>query len=276
MKTNLNKYLALVICSVLLAVSVSSCKKDNYYKDGGLAKANFNGSILQYLQSNPKFDTIAQIVKLAGMEDILSKEDITFFAPTDEVIRRTIGLVNSNIPYVSGGLNQSLFELNKDTIKTLDEIPQATWRKYLMRYVLKGKYLLKDFPQLDFDLRPQYPGGYYYGYNGDLDAIGVVYNSVINKNTSNNTTTTIRYAGYRQLCIASIVDPSNPSNFYNVSAPVATSDIQASNGVVHVLAVYDAAYTYYNGADKLMRASEILMDDFGLYPDFFQEVILNR
>jgi len=275
MKTNINKYIIPFICSAILAISVSSCKKDGYYKDGGTVNPKFNGTILQYLQSNPKFDTIAQIVKLAGMEDVFSKEDITFFAPTDEVIRRSIGLVNSNLPYVQNGLNQALFQLNKDTIKTLDEIPQAIWRKYLTRYIMKGKYLLKDFPQLDFDLRPQYPGGYYYGYNGtDLDAIGVVYNDVIN--SSNNTTTTIKYAGYRQLCIASVTDPSNPSNFYGGSAPVASSDIQPTNGVVHVLAVFSSSGLNYGTPQNRMYIDENMMDDFGMSFEFFQEVILNR
>jgi hypothetical protein len=268
MRNYIKKYITPVVCSAILIVTVSSCSKDNYYKDGGLAKAQYNGTVLQYLKSNPKFDTIAQIVKLANMEDIFSKENITFFAPTDEVVRRTIGIVNGKIPEMQFGLNQALYDLKKDTIRELKDIPSSIWRKYLMRYVLKGKYLLKDFPQLDFTLRPLYPGGYYYGYNGDLSNIGVVYNSA----------NTVRYAGYRQLCIAAIIDPSNPSIYQFMSAAVSSSDIQPTNGVVHSLAVFPLPS--YGGPRPYfydeMRTDAMMASNFGMWTDFFSEVILNK
>jgi hypothetical protein len=269
MRNFIKKYITPVVCVAILIVTVSSCSKDKYYQDGGLAKAQFNGNVLQYLQSNPKFDTIAQIVKLAGMEDIFTKENITFFAPTDEVVRRTIGIVNGKIPEMQFGLNQQLYNLQKDTIKKLSDIPSTIWRKYLMRYVLKNKYLLKDFPQLDFRLRPLFPGGYYQGYNGDLSNIGVVY----------GTANTVRYSGYRQLCIAAIVDASNP-NYYNfMSAAVASSDIQPTNGVVHVLAVCplpgrgDSAFQYYEDG---VLSTPNMSNTFGMWQDFYSEVILNK
>lgn len=273
MKTIIRKYIVPVVCSAMLIVTVSSCSKDKYYKDGGLANPKFNGTILQYLQSKPQFDTIAQVVKLAGMEDVFSKENITFFAPTDEVIRRTIGQVFTNDPMLNRStptLNQQLYALHKDTIQKLSDISPALWRKYLMRYMLKGSYYLKDFPQLDFNLRPLYPGGYYYGYNGsDLSNIGVVF----------FTANTVKYSGYRQLCIASVTDPSNPQNYYYGAAAVASSDIQPTNGVVHSLAVY------YPGADSQgsnpnttgeLKMAEPMEDLFGMSYDFIQEVILNR
>jgi hypothetical protein len=233
---------------------------------------------LQYLQSNPQFDTIAQIVKLAGIEDILSKENVTFFAPTDEVIRTTIGQVmhpgaaqpgdllgGSDYP----ALNQVLHDAGKDTIATLDEISGATWKKYLMRYIFKGSYLLKDFPQLDFTLRPLYPGGYYQGYNGDLANIGVVY----------YTANTVKYSGYRQLCIASITDPSNPQNYYFGSAAVSSSDIQPTNGVVHTIAPYfpgaDDPTTNKNVTGEL-KIDPAMANVFGMSTDFEQEVLLSR
>jgi hypothetical protein len=265
MRNYTNKYIALIVCSVILAITVSSCSKDKYYKDGGLANPVYNGTVLQYLQSNPKFDTIVQVIKLAGMEKTFSTENITFFAPTDEVVRRTIGIVNGNIPLLQNRLNQALYDLNKDTIKTLSDISPVIWKKFLMRYIFKGKFLLKDYPQLDFDLRPLYPGGYYYGYNGDLSNIGVVFNSA----------NSVRYAGYRQLCIAYIVDPSTPSNYYFQSAPVSTSDVQPSNGVVHVLAPYTPNLIITSDYGGL-RLSSAMMDYFGMWPDFLNDVILSR
>ena len=53
--------------SAFLIIMVTSCTKDKYFIDGGKANPVFNGNMLQYLQSNAKFDTIAQIIKLAEM-----------------------------------------------------------------------------------------------------------------------------------------------------------------------------------------------------------------
>lgn len=258
MKYIMKKYMVYLPVFILGTIAfMSSCSKDEYYKEGGKANPIFNGTVLQYLESNPKFDTIAQIVKIAGMEDVFNNEEITFFAPTDEVIRRTIGLVNSLVPETRGGLNQQLFDANKDTVKVLSDIPAAIWRKYLMKYMLKGKFLAKDFPQLDYALRPLYPGAYYFGYNGDLSNIGVVYNSAND----------VKYAGYRQLTISNVPDISDPDKF--TSAAVATSDVQPQNGAVHVLAVY-----YYG------RIDEVRVDpgsnNFGLGYEFNREVILNK
>lgn len=258
MKYMMKKYMVYLPVFILGIIAfMPSCSKDKYYMDGGKANPVFDGTIMQYLESNPKFDTIAQIVKIAGMEDVFNNEEITFFAPTDEVIRRTIGLVNSNVFETRNKLNQELFNANKDTIKVLSDVPAAIWRKYLMKYMLKGKFLAKDFPQLDYDLRQLYPGGYYFGYNGDLSNIGVVYN------TANN----VKYTGYRQLTISNVPDISNPSQF--TSGAVATSDVQPKNGAVHVLAV--------RIRDRIGDAvTHEGSNNFGLGYEFNREVILSK
>jgi len=245
------------ILSILLAMVITSCKKDEYYNDGGKANPVFNGNIMQYLESNPKFDTIAQIVKLAGMEDVFKNENITFFAPTDEVIRRTIGLVNTPIPELRGGLNQLLFDTGRDTLKTLSDVQPVIWRKFLGRYIYKGSYKLKDYPQIDFNLRELFPGSYYYTYDNDIANIGVVYNSVNG----------VKYVGYRQLAISYLPDPSNPSNFG--TAAVASSDIQPSNGVVHVLAI-----TMNRSIGEV--PTDYNANIFGFNSDFFTDVMFSR
>jgi len=258
MKNIFKRYAApFVMCSILLITLVSSCAKDDYYIDGGKANPVYNGTVLQYLQSNDKFDTIAQIVKLAGLEDVFNKEDITFFAPTDEVVRRTIGLVNTSLPNLGNRLNQDLYNQNKDTIKVLSDVPTEIWRKYLLKYVFKGKFKLKDYPQLDFNLRALFPGGYYYGYNSDLANIGVVFNSANG----------VKYTGYRQLSISTLPDPSNPQQLN--TAAVATSDIQPTNGVVHVLAVF-------TGGNIGETYPQEAANRFGLGYDFARDVVLSK
>ena len=237
--------------SAFLIIMATSCKQDEYYMDGGKSDPVFNGNMLQYLNSNAKFDTIAQIIKLAEMEDIFRKEKITFFCPTDEVIRRTIGNVRTE------GLNSFLFRRGKDTIKTLSDVNPTIWRKYLSRYIYKGAYTLKDYPQLDFRLKPVHPGAFYYSLNNDLSNIGVVFNSVNG----------VKYTGYRQLTISFLPDPSNPDRF--IPAAVATSDIQPSNGVVHVLAI-----ALGTNIGEVLTSTEA--NFFGFGGEFMIEVVLSK
>lgn len=242
----------IAVCSVALLMMVASCKQDEYYRDGGKSNPVSDKDILQYLESNPQFDTVAQIVKLAGMEEIFKNEKITFFAPTDEVIRRTIGTLRT------GGLNTALFALGKDTVKVLSDVDPGIWRKYLSRYIFKGAYKLNDYPQLDFQLKAIYPGSFYRTYTNDIANIGVVYNSVNG----------VRYIGYRQLSISFIPDPSDPDQF--IPAAVASSDIQPKNGVVHVLALW---VDRDNIGDALVSD---LSNEFGFNYDFTTEVVLSK
>ncbi len=198
-----------------------ACKRDDYYKDGGKATADFDGSMLQYLESKPvKFDTIAQLVKLAGLEEEFSKEDFTFFAPDDKVIKEAIGNIRT-----IGSLNEYLFFRGRDTLKSLNQIDATIWKKYLQRYMFNGVNRLKDYPQIDFNLRSIYPGALYYSFGNTLTNIGVVYND------ENG----VRYIGYRQLTVTFVPDASRPEENRRLSY-VASSDIKPKNGIVHALA----------------------------------------
>jgi len=209
----------IAICGLVL-VTFTACKRDKYYKDGGLAQANFEGNMVQYLEAHPiPFDTIAQLVKLAGLTDMFSKEDITFFAPDDEVIYRTIGTAFTN-----GSLNNFLYFSGRDTVVALSDIDSATWRKYLLQYVFKGVNRLKDYSQIDFDLVNIYPGALYYTLAGNVMNIGVQFNDVNG----------IKYLGYRQLMLTYIPDISRPDDGWIVNK-ISSSDIKPTNGIVHAL-----------------------------------------
>lgn len=209
------KLTGFIICILLLA---SACKKDDYYVDGGRANPIFDGDILAYLESKPmEFDTIAQIIKLAGLEETFRNTEFTFFAPRDENIKNLIGALDQ------GGVNQELFLAGRDTIQTLADVDSAIWRKYLERYMFQGKNKLMDYPQIDFDLLNIYPGQNYISYANTVCNIGVVYNDANN----------IKYMGYRQLYISLIPDLSQPTTW--IVQKVASSDVQPRNGVVHVI-----------------------------------------
>ena len=223
----------IMICAALLLL-LNACKRDEYYIDGGKANADYPGSMLKYLQDKKvPFDTVAQIVKLAGMEQQFSSENFTFFAFDDDVIKRTIGTVKTD------GLNAYLFYSGKDTVKTLDQIAPEIWKKYLQRYMFKGINRLKDYPQIDLGLRSIYPGALYYDYNTSVANIGV------NFNDANG----VKYIGYRQLIFSYIPDISKPDDRW-ITVPIASSDIKPTNGVVHTLS-YTGAYLGFDQSEFL-------------------------
>lgn len=225
--------------AMLLAMAtlcLASCKQNEYYTDGGLANPYFNGSILDYLDSKPvEFDSIAQIIRLAGLTDTFNTHEFTFFAPRDEMVKRLLGQVNydGEDPLLMGsGVNQALYNLGLDTISSLADVDSAIWRKYLERHMFRGRKLLADYPQIDFALLSTFGGENYYAYNNTVSNIGVVFNDAVTGSGINQTV--LKYMGYRQLNITYIPNVSQP-DVLGQTAKVASSDIQPTNGVVHVL-----------------------------------------
>jgi hypothetical protein len=204
-----------LLAAVVALLGLSACQKESdYYFDSGLANPYFSGTTVDYLNSQPfYFDSVSAIVGLAGLEDVLTSDTVTFFAPTDRSVQRLIETANQN-----------LYALGYDTIRTLQDVPQNIWRKYLSRYIFKGANQLKDYPQVDYDILANYPGQGYLSWDGTPMNIGVVYGDVNN----------VKYVGYRQLSIAYIPDVSEPTSNWDISF-VASCNILTDNGVVHVL-----------------------------------------
>ncbi|WP_433902083.1 fasciclin domain-containing protein [Sphingobacterium puteale] len=197
---------------VFVVLLLTACNK--YYYDTGVHEAKYNGSTLAYLKSKaPFFDSTLMVIDLAGMNDVLDKEDVTFFAPPG-------GSINKSII----GLNRYLKFNGKDTVSRLDQIKPKVWRNTLSQYIFKGTSLLKDYPQRDTLSYVAYPGHNYTSYSGRIMNIGVIFNDAGG----------VQYAGYRQLFLAYIPDLSNPQVALQ-NNPIATSDIQTNNGAIHVL-----------------------------------------
>lgn len=219
-----NPFAVLILISILFIGFYSSCKKD-YYLDGGIHDVKYDGSILDFLHSRPElFDSLSKIIDLAGYSDLIDKEEITFFAPTNQSINKSMF-----------NLNEQLYFMGQDTVLDLSQVDAEVWRDFLSMYILKDKYVLKDFPQLDTNDLVTYPGQGYLTLQEKPMNIGVLYNDVVSKNSA-GVEQIIKYAGYRQLYI-NFVRNFGDMNSYGgmVTAPVATSDIQPENGVLHVL-----------------------------------------
>lgn len=192
--------------------SFSSCTKE-YYEDGGIHNAKYDGTIIQFLKSRPElFDTLVKVVNLTKYASLLDapNSNITFFAAPNQSIAKSITT-----------LNRQLFLRGQDTVLDVRQIPATVWEKYLGQYIFQEKFLLKDYPQIDTANLLVYPGQGYISIGGEPINIGTFYNDVKSKNSA-GVEQIIKYAGYRQVLI----------NFNN---PVATSDLQPTNGVVHVL-----------------------------------------
>src|SRR5690606_33703996 len=145
-------------------------------------------------------------------------------------------------PFLADGANQQLYDLGLDTIETLADIDSVIWRKYLERYLFHGKKLLKDYPQIDFDILSTFGGENYLAYNNTISNIGVVFNDAVT-DAGKPTETRLKYMGYRQLTISFIPNVSFPFNNWE-SVYVISSDIEPDNGIVHALACLNSKFVF--------------------------------
>src|SRR5699024_4631418 len=171
------------------------------------------------------FDSLLKVIHLAGMEEVLEDEEVTFFAPSDQMIEASVA-----------SLNRYLQLNGKDTVSDLSQISSETWNKMISLYIFSGKFRLNDFPQIDTLNLLTYPGAFYKSYGGRPMNIGVIYHDVKG----------VKYGGYRQILLSYLTDFANP-NRNNRRVPVSSSDIQPKNGVVHTLQFHN----HYFGFDTL-------------------------
>lgn len=211
-------FLAIISSLVLLA----SCTKE-YYEDGGVHDPKYDGTIMSFLKTRPElFDTLVKVLEYTKYAELLDNPNanVTFFAPCSQSINRSII-----------ALNEQLYVRGQDTIFDVSQVSPEIWEKYLGQYIYKDKYLLKDYPQIDTANILVYPGQGYIAINGEPMNIGSYYNDVVSKNNA-GVEQIIKYAGYRQLML-------------NYSNPIATSDIQPNNGVLHVLNFSKHTFGFY-------------------------------
>ncbi|NGM61610.1 hypothetical protein G5B30_06730 [Sphingobacterium sp. SGG-5] len=220
----MNKKITYYIFSfTMLIVTFSSCQK--YYIDSGTHAPKYDGTVMEYIKMRKDiFDSLYKVIQLSGLESELNRNGVTFFAPGDASIRKSIY-----------ALNEVLHILGRDTVYTLDQIDAEVWREYLSMYIYTNTYLLKDIPQLDTNNMNVYPGQAFLSIGNQNMNMGVLYNDVVSKG-DNNQQQVVKYGGYRQLYLSYIVDVSNTEAAGGmVNSPVATSDIQTNNGVIHAL-----------------------------------------
>jgi len=193
-------------------ITLASCSKD-YFEDTGVHDENYPGTVLKYIQDKPAtFSQLAEIIKIAGMEEVFDKQEMTFFAPQNVSIAHTIRSLN-DLLYLNG----------RDTVLSLDQIRPEVWQKFLGLYVIPGKYELRDLPQVD-TTSFAFEGQSLKSLNGRIMNAGLMYHDAGK----------VQYAGYRMVMFAYIRDFADTKRS-RINVPVSSANIKPSNGVVHVL-----------------------------------------
>lgn len=215
--------LAIVFASLTICTVASSCQ-DDYLEDTGTHRAEYPGTIYDYLRTFPDstyFRDLVDIIDYAGLRSTLEDSTVTFFAPTDRSIRGSVNF-----------LSQRLYRnMGRDSIRSLRQIRPEVWRRFLSEYIIRDRYTLRDIPQIDTTKVEAYPGQGYYSLGGTPMNIGVVYYSAAG----------VEYAGARQIIYSYVV---NPQEHEYLNAYVATCDIQPRNGVLHVLRWTDHSFAF--------------------------------
>lgn len=210
----------------------TACKKD-YFINSGLHNPKFEGNMLQYLESRPfLFDTLVQVIKMAKAESYFTDSTITFFAPADSSINRTYQYINTQLK-----LNGS------DTLTSLNNIKPEFWRNMLMMYMFPSSKGLEEFQQLDINNRSAFPGEYVRSFSGRIMNIGVIFNDANG----------LKYQGYRHLNLSYIPNQASPQQGWRMTR-IATSNIQPTNGYVHVLN-YTGHYFGFDPDQAYLNAS---------------------
>lgn len=240
----LNSIIATVI---LLLTILSSCSNKDYFEDSGKHDPRFKGNMMAYLDSKAQrpedpFDTLVQIIRYAGMEEIFKNEKITFFAPPDPTFEKALF-----------NLNLNLYTLGKDTIQSYKDVKPEVYRRLLSEYIVEGDFGLIDFKQVDTAAKYAFGGQIFQTYNEEQAInVGVVFHDLKNGDA------TIKYGGPRQLMVSYVPDFTNPTQNW-ISTFVASSNIQPDNGRVHVLNYRRHTFGYM-GARFTALAMELGID----------------
>ncbi|MBO9596123.1 MAG: fasciclin domain-containing protein [Niabella sp.] len=211
--------------AVLAAITLGACKKNSYYQDTGVNDPRFNGSIMDYIKSDTLyFDTLARIVKYAGLEETLSKEQLTFFAPPDPCFKKILEAVNDY-----------QLRVGADSVTRFEQIKPVVWKQFLQMYLFPGNRGLKDYTQVDTLALDTYKGALFESVSSTPMNIGVIFNDAVSGDPNSvGGATILKYQGYRQLMLSYVPDQARPYSFW-INAVVSASDVAPTNGRVHRL-----------------------------------------
>lgn len=190
---------------ILLAVWVCSCAKDEGYYGRRNPNEGFNGTVLAYLESKPGvYDSLLRVVRRLGLEDVLRDSTITVFAPS-----------NASFQLALTNLNNLRKRTDKDP-EYLENVDKVQLDTMVAQYIIRGRYTSDSLRTKDglrlFSTRFGYP-----------------MHARLNDNSS---------SGFINGGPNSIQFSDTKRSLFErdwISTTTGSVNIQASNGVVHVL-----------------------------------------
>ncbi|EHP47158.1 fasciclin domain-containing protein [Odoribacter laneus] len=137
--------------SIILALSITlflfvSCE-DNFH-DTGKANGVFNGTIWEYLNSDPKnYSDLVILIQHAGLEPLLDGKvsdnpELTFFAPTNFSIYQF--------------LFKTVDNENNRIYQSVSDIPVEMAREMILSYIIPGRRMRESF---NYEIKGTNEGG---------------------------------------------------------------------------------------------------------------------
>lgn len=200
---------SIIAIALVTVVFISGCSKD-YFADGGTLNpdetATLGMSTMDYLKSRPEvFDTLTTLITLTGLESAVNANGSTFLAPKNYSIHNYFNLV---------------FPDPEKRPKTLSGIPEEELEKItgiLKNYIIPGKQIMRS------GLGTAY--SYDTTYGGTKARFNIVQDDYLGNVNM----------GARYIIFSLNTGAAGGAEEYQ-SVQVETADLQATNGVVHVLA----------------------------------------
>ena len=207
---------SLAIC-LLVLIGVSCKKTDKTYVNYEPTAGNFNGTALQYLQTQPGlYDSMLLVLsRVPRLADSLANGDVTMFA----VPNKSFSLALQNI-------NQA----RRDSFPSMPDmswsiIDSAVIDTFLCRYILHGKHVSKDISNL--------ADGLFFPTVGYTSRTGT--DTSYNMQMQFTRTNASGYLGGGPKAII-YSDPKGSIFFrYWVRVNTITVDIKSSNAIIHLL-----------------------------------------
>lgn len=198
----------------------SSCKK-GYFVDEGIHNGKINMTTYDFMQSRSDiFDTVLMAIDKAGLKSYYQQQEVTFFTPQNYSIRVALKNVNT---FLKTKLISDPSKLVKDSLGyprdtvLFNDIKPEIWKKMLESYSLKSKRPLASFP---------FPAEEQVSISGEKTRTFI--RAQAWQNVEGAGAKALSYQFFRKsLSIANKID--------TIEIRVITSDLQTTNGVLHVL-----------------------------------------
>lgn len=186
---------------LLLFCNVVGCTNNEFIKTG-ISNGKHPGTILEYLESDSyNWDSTLIMIHVAGLENLFDGEEkITFLGPTNHSIRRY---------------------MLENNVHRVEDLGSEFCRTTLLRHIMKGKVMREEFPR-GVDNRV---GEELIGTGGEIYTM-----------MGGNKIWAYTFRGaYQDVSDVGAVTLYVTSIDGKIDIPIASTDIEPTNGVVHSL-----------------------------------------